>query len=142
MQSLYFKKGISFLSTSPLSYAVELTAESPIFHSGFGCSSILPLADCVKSALTLLLGIKNLCSSFLEKHCPNTGASEAYTNTKRALSLSPAGAGGIACGQQREQSHILRVTSLAYCWKTIKILLLERNEMSLFFNRNVINKLG
>jgi len=48
------KKGnTSFLSSNPLAYAVELTAESPLFiisNSGFGCSYILPLADCVKSA--------------------------------------------------------------------------------------------
>jgi len=48
------KKGnTSFLSSNPLAYAVELTAESPLF-TGIGYSWISyilkPLADCVKSA--------------------------------------------------------------------------------------------
>ena len=43
--------------------------------SGFGYSwNIHPLADCVKSALTLLLGIINLCSSFWEKNTVLTWA--------------------------------------------------------------------
>lgn len=112
------KKGnSSLLSRSPLSYAVELTAESPLLisNSGFGCSyGIHPLADCVKSASLLLLGIKKSLFIVLQIHCPNMGASFQYFSC--ALSLSPAGAGGIACGQQRKQSHILRVEP-CYCWK-------------------------
>lgn len=139
MQLKFTKKGItSFLSTNPFSYAVELTAESPLFNSGFGCSCIHPLADCVKSALTLLLGIKNLCSSFWRKHCPNTGAS-FYTFIFLApfLHFPRAGARRIACGQQRKQFHT--ITSLALCWKTIKNFTI-RKERNAFFNRKVYNE--
>lgn len=115
--SLTQKGNSSFLSISPFSYAVELTAESPLFN--FWERTPNPLADCVKSASILLLGMKNLFSLFW-RYTVLTWARLKHTLTPNAPSrFLRAGAWRIATVNS-VASLILRVEP-CYCWKTIKI---------------------
>ena len=141
--SLTQKGNSSLLSRSPFSYADEVSAESSLLisNSGFGCSlGILPLADCVKSALTLLLGIKNLCSSFWRSTVLTWGCEFLIIFLTPPL-FSPRG-----CVENRSRS-----TARAVSYITSRALLLLKNNQNFtirkernafVFNRNVINKLG
>lgn len=142
--SLTQKGNSSLLSESPFSYVTESVTESPLLisNSGFGCSyGIHPLADCVKSALTLLLGIKNLCSSFWRSTVLTWGVSffinSLFYFLRPSLSLR-------GCVENRSRSTaraVSYITSRALLLlENNQNLLLERNEMRLFFNRKVCDK--